>query len=51
MIIEWAEKIMSLLPDDLLYINFEILSARKRRMAFSTAGKRFYSLFKELRLT
>ncbi|MBN1176071.1 MAG: tRNA (adenosine(37)-N6)-threonylcarbamoyltransferase complex ATPase subunit type 1 TsaE [Dehalococcoidales bacterium] len=49
MIIEWAEKIVPLLPDDLLYINFKILSARKRRIAFSTAGKRFDSLFKELR--
>jgi tRNA threonylcarbamoyladenosine biosynthesis protein TsaE len=51
MIIEWAEKITPLLPDDLLCVDFEILSARKRRMAFSTAGKRFDSLFKELRLT
>jgi tRNA threonylcarbamoyladenosine biosynthesis protein TsaE len=48
MIIEWAEKIIPLLPDDLLYINFEILSARRRRIAFSTAGKRFDVLFREL---
>ena len=49
MIIEWAEKIIPLLPDDLLYINFEILSAKRRRIAFSTAGKRFDGLLKELR--
>jgi tRNA threonylcarbamoyladenosine biosynthesis protein TsaE len=50
MIIEWAEKIIPLLPGDLLHIGFEILSARKRRITFTTAGKRFTSLFKELRL-
>jgi tRNA A37 threonylcarbamoyladenosine biosynthesis protein TsaE len=50
MIIEWAEKIMPLLPGDLLHIGFEILSARKRRITFTTGGKRFTSLFKELRL-
>ena len=27
MIIEWAEKIIPILPDDLLYINFETLSS------------------------
>jgi tRNA threonylcarbamoyladenosine biosynthesis protein TsaE len=49
-IIEWAEKILSLLPADLLKIDFQILSARKRRIAFSASGGRFGSLFKELGL-
>jgi len=49
MIIEWAEKIPSLLPDDLLKVEFEILSARKRRMVFSTSGGGFAALFEELR--
>ncbi|HEY98544.1 MAG TPA: tRNA (adenosine(37)-N6)-threonylcarbamoyltransferase complex ATPase subunit type 1 TsaE [Dehalococcoidia bacterium] len=48
MIIEWAEKIIPLLPDDLLYINLEILSAQRRRIVFSTAGKHFDVLFREL---
>ena len=48
MIVEWSEKIIPLLPDDLLYISFEVLGARKRRIAFSTTGKRFSGLFKEL---
>ena len=48
MIIEWAEKILSLLPDDLLNVNFEILSARKRSIVFIASGDRFTSLFKEL---
>ena len=48
MIIEWAEKMASLLPEDVLNIEFEILSARKRRIVFSSAGGRFAGLFKEL---
>ena len=51
MIIEWAEKIMPLLPDDLLHIGFEILSARKRRIEFSTGGRRFSGLLGEIRKT
>ena len=48
MIIEWAEKIVSLLPDDLLSINFEVVSARKRRLELTTIDDRFEDLFKEL---
>jgi tRNA threonylcarbamoyladenosine biosynthesis protein TsaE len=49
MIIEWAEKILPLLPDDLLRVSFEILSARKRNIEFYTSGERFAGLLKELR--
>jgi len=49
LIIEWAEKIPSLLPDDLLKVEFEILSARRRRIVFSASGAGFASLLKELR--
>ncbi len=48
MIIEWAEKIIAVLPDDCLNIKFEILSARKRRLEFTTSSDKFKSLFKEL---
>lgn len=48
MIIEWAEKILPLLPRDLLKIEIEILSARKRRISFSMNGSRFVGLFEEL---
>jgi tRNA threonylcarbamoyladenosine biosynthesis protein TsaE len=48
MIIEWAEKILPLLPSGILKVEFEILSARKRRITFSSAGKRFAGLFEEL---
>ena len=36
MIIEWAEKMSSLLPPDVLKVEFEIISARKRRIVFSS---------------
>ncbi len=48
-IIEWAEKILPLLPYDILIIKFEILAARKRRIVFRSAAKRYASLFKELK--
>ncbi len=48
MIVEWAERILSLLPDDLLKIEFEVLSIRKRRISLSAVGGRFGYLFKEL---
>jgi tRNA threonylcarbamoyladenosine biosynthesis protein TsaE len=49
MIIEWAERILPLLPADLLKIEFQILSPRQRQIVFSSAGNRFGGLFKELR--
>jgi tRNA threonylcarbamoyladenosine biosynthesis protein TsaE len=48
-IIEWAEKILSLLPGGLLKVEFEILSARKRSIAFSSMDNKFGALFEELR--
>jgi tRNA threonylcarbamoyladenosine biosynthesis protein TsaE len=50
MVIEWAEKILSLLPADLLKVGFQILSVRKRQISFSASGDRFARLFKELAL-
>jgi len=49
MIIEWAEKILPLLPEDLLAVSFRIISARERHIEFSTSGKRFVGLLEELR--
>jgi tRNA threonylcarbamoyladenosine biosynthesis protein TsaE len=48
MIIEWAEKILPLLPADLLKVEFQILSTRQRRIGLSSAGKKFDGLFKEI---
>lgn len=48
MIIEWAEKMNSLLPDDLLKVEFDIISARKRRIVFSSSAGRFAAIFKEI---
>jgi tRNA threonylcarbamoyladenosine biosynthesis protein TsaE len=50
MIIEWAEKMSSLLPPDLLRVEFDIISARKRRLVFSSTSKKFAGLFKELKV-
>ncbi len=48
MIIEWAEKVSSLLPRDILRVEFDIISLRKRRIVFSTNAAKFTGLFKEL---
>jgi tRNA threonylcarbamoyladenosine biosynthesis protein TsaE len=47
-VVEWAEKILSLLPDDHLKVQFHILSARKRQIVLSASGRRFRSLIREL---
>ncbi len=47
-VVEWAEKALSLLPDDHLKVQFQVLSARKREIVLSAPGNRFNSLLKEL---
>ena len=47
-VVEWAEKVLSLLPDDHLEVHFQVLSARKRQIVLSARGRKFNSLFKEL---
>lgn len=49
LIIEWGERVLLLLPDDLLKVNFEILSARKRRIELSAGGEKSADLLEELR--
>ncbi len=48
MIIEWAEKILSLLPPDLLKVEFQVVSSRKRNIGFTTSAGKFVQLFKGL---
>jgi tRNA threonylcarbamoyladenosine biosynthesis protein TsaE len=49
MVIEWAEKMISLLPPDMLRVEFDIISDRKRRIKFSSAGSRFDGVFKGIK--
>ncbi len=49
LIIEWAEKVISLFPSDLLRVEFDIISTRKRRIVLSSVAAKFASLFKELK--
>ena len=48
MVVEWAEKVLSLLPYDRLEIRFHIRSVRKRQIELSASGDRFDGLLKEL---
>lgn len=47
-VIEWAERILSLLPDSYLQVNFSVLSSRKRQLTFVGYGERFSGLIGEL---
>jgi len=47
-VVEWAEKALSLLPDDHLKVQFEVLSARKRQIVFSAPGDKFSGLLRKL---
>jgi len=47
-VLEWAEKVLSLLPTDYLQVQFEVLSARKRQLILVGYGKRLSSLVREL---
>jgi tRNA threonylcarbamoyladenosine biosynthesis protein TsaE len=47
-VLEWAEKVLSLLPDDHLRIQFEVLSARKRRLELTGSGEKSSALIRGL---
>jgi tRNA A37 threonylcarbamoyladenosine biosynthesis protein TsaE len=41
MIVEWAEKIIDILPEDFLKIEFQASSLTSRRLEFESIGGRF----------
>jgi len=47
-IIEWAERILSLLPDSYLAVNFSYISPKKRQIVFTAIGEKFCKLLSEL---
>ena len=47
-VIEWAERILSLLPDSYLQVNFSVLSSKKRQLTLVGYGERFGRLLGEL---
>jgi tRNA threonylcarbamoyladenosine biosynthesis protein TsaE len=49
MLIEWAEKMISLLPEDVLRVEYEILGPRKRKIKFTSASDKFTQLFKGIK--
>jgi tRNA threonylcarbamoyladenosine biosynthesis protein TsaE len=49
MLIEWAEKMISLLPDDVLRVEYEILGPKKRKIKFSYNNDKLKSVFKGLK--
>ncbi len=47
-VIEWADRIPGLLPDDYLEIGFEYVDENRRRICFAAHGERYVTLLKQL---
>ena len=47
-VLEWAEKVLPLLPEDYLQVRFEVLSPQKRRLEFTSFGERSGTLIRML---
>lgn len=47
-VVEWAEKILPLLPSNYLHVQFSVLSIRKRRIVLAGFGEVFSNLVREL---
>jgi len=49
MLIEWAEKMLSLLPAGILKVEYEITGPEQRKIKFSSSGNNFDAVFKGLK--
>jgi tRNA threonylcarbamoyladenosine biosynthesis protein TsaE len=47
-VLEWAEKVLSLLPDDYLQVKFEVLSLQRRRLEFTGSGEKSDAIIRRL---
>ena len=48
MVVEWAEKVLSLLPAEYIKVQINVLAARKRQVILNGFGERSGSLIREL---
>lgn len=48
MVVEWAEKVFSLLPAEHIKIQIEMLAARKRQIIFTGSGQGMVSLIRKI---
>jgi len=49
MLIEWAEKMISLLPEDVLRVTYDILGDKKRKITFTSTADKFSAVFEGIR--
>lgn len=49
LIVEWADRVKALIPDDRLWVELEFLAEEHRQMRFKSTGRRYDSLLNELR--
>lgn len=48
-VVEWADRAASLIPDTAIRVKFDVISASKRRLTFSTASDQTWRLLLEFR--
>jgi tRNA threonylcarbamoyladenosine biosynthesis protein TsaE len=48
MVIEWAEKVISLLPAGFIMVEFTVISKQKRRIKLSASSAKYVALLEEL---
>ncbi|MFH1032266.1 MAG: tRNA (adenosine(37)-N6)-threonylcarbamoyltransferase complex ATPase subunit type 1 TsaE [Chloroflexota bacterium] len=49
-VVEWAEKAMSILPKEHLFIKIDFLGDTERRIEFKPSGKRYREMMRELKI-
>ena len=47
-VLEWAEKVLSFLPEDFLKVQFEVISPQKRRLELAGFGDKMQGLISQL---
>ncbi|MCG0276349.1 MAG: tRNA (adenosine(37)-N6)-threonylcarbamoyltransferase complex ATPase subunit type 1 TsaE [Thermosediminibacteraceae bacterium] len=48
-VMEWADKVVDILPAEVLFVEFEILDEEKRRITFTARGKKYEKIVQELK--
>ncbi|MDN5332447.1 MAG: tRNA threonylcarbamoyladenosine biosynthesis protein TsaE [Tepidanaerobacteraceae bacterium] len=48
-VIEWADRVIDLLPDEVLLVEFETIGEQERRITFTAKGKKYEKILQELK--
>jgi tRNA threonylcarbamoyladenosine biosynthesis protein TsaE len=48
-VIEWADRVIDLLPDEVLLVEFETIGEQERRITCTAKGKKYEKILQELK--